>query len=74
MGSDDSGSDGGKQQVDLKSLLSTPALSIGAVSVADTGFNWTLPTEVENPIVLSAGIPDPASHWFKICERLLTRC
>ena len=61
MGSDDSSSDGGKQKVYLKSLLSTPALSIGAGSVTDTGFNWTLPTQVENPIVLSAGIPDPAS-------------
>ena len=61
MGSDDSSSDGGKQKVDLNSLLSTPALSIGAGSVTDTGFNWTLPTQVENPIVLSAGIPDPAS-------------
>ena len=58
MGSDDSSSDGGKQKVDLKSLLSTPALSMGAGSVTDTGFNWTLPTQVENPIVLSAGIPD----------------
>ena len=61
MGSDDSNSDGGKQQLGLKSLLSTPALSIGAGSATDTGFNWTLPTQLENPIVLSAGITDPSS-------------
>ena len=49
------------REVDLKSLLSSSALGIGAGSVTDTGFAWTLPTEVENPIVLSAGIPDPDS-------------
>ncbi len=49
------------REVDLKNLLSSPALGIGAGSVTDTGFAWSLPTEVENPIVLSAGIPDPDS-------------
>ena len=49
------------REVDLKSLLSSSALGIGAGSVTDTGFAWTLPTKVENPIVLSAGIPDPDS-------------
>ena len=61
MGSEDLISDDEKQKVDLKSLLSAPALNIGAGSATDTGFNWTLPTQVENPIVLSAGIPDPDS-------------
>ena len=49
------------RELGLKDLLSSPALGIGAGSVTDTGFAWTLPTEVENPIVLSAGIPDPHS-------------
>ena len=50
-----------RREVDLKSLLSSPALGVGAGSATDTGFAWTLSTEVENPIVLSAGIPDPDS-------------
>ncbi len=48
-----------RREVDLKSLLSSPALGVGAGSATDTGLAWTLSTEVENPIVLSAGIPDP---------------
>ena len=61
MGSGYLNSDSGMREADLKSLLSSSALGIGAGSVTDTGFAWTLPSEVENPIVLSAGIPDPGS-------------
>ncbi len=61
MGAVNSHSNRSWRQVDLKNLLSSPALGIGAGSVTDTGFAWTLPTDVENPIVLSAGIPDPDS-------------
>ena len=74
MGAVNSNSNRGWQEVDLKNLLSSPALGIGAGSVTDTGFAWTLSTDVENPIVLSAGIPDRIAYQSKICERLLTGC
>jgi DNA-binding transcriptional MocR family regulator len=61
MGTGDSNSSRGSREVDLKDLLSRPALGIGAGSATDSGFAWILPSEVENPIVLSAGIPDPDS-------------
>ncbi len=61
MGADNSNSTRSWREVELKSLLSSPALGIGAGSATDTGFAWSLPSEVENPIVLSAGIPDPDS-------------
>ncbi len=61
MGAANSNSTPSWREVDLKNLRSSPALGIGAGSTTDTGFAWTLPTEVENPIVLSAGIPDPDS-------------
>ena len=61
MGALDSNPNRSRQEIDLKNLLSRPALGIGAGSVTDMGFAWTLPTEVENPIVLSVGIPDPDS-------------
>jgi len=65
------------REVDLKNLLSSPALGIGAGSVTDTGFAWSLPTEVENPIVLSAGIPDsdslPVQDLREAIDGVLTR-
>ena len=65
------------READLKNLLSSPALGVGAGSATDTGFAWTLPTEVENPIVLSAGIPDPDSlpvqDLREALDRVLTR-
>lgn len=61
MGGTELNSDVGRRAIDLMNLLSSPALGIGAGSATDSGFAWTLPTEVENPIDLSAGIPDPDS-------------
>ena len=61
MGVSDSISNHHWREVDLRHLLSRPALSVGAGSATDPGFSWTLPTEVENPLVLAAGIPDPES-------------
>ena len=55
MGAVNSNSGRSWRDVDLKNLLSSPALGIGAGSATDTGFAWSLPTEVEHPIVLSAG-------------------
>ena len=77
MGAVNSHSNRSWRQVDLKNLLSSPALGIGAGSVTDTGFAWTLPTDVENPIVLSAGIPDPDSlpvqDLREAIDRVLTK-
>ena len=48
--------------IDPKNFISSKARSIGAGSNVESGFyNWTLPTEIENPITLSAGIPDSGS-------------
>ena len=42
--------------------MSSKARNIGAGSNVESGFyNWSLPTEIENPITLSAGIPDSGS-------------
>lgn len=56
-----SGSANKWQDVDLRSLLSHAALEVGAGSPTDAGTSWSLPTGVEHPIVLGAGVPDPAT-------------
>ena len=59
--------------MDLKNLLSSAALNIGAGSATDSGFAWTLPTEAENPIVLAAGIPDPETLPVQDLRQALDR-
>ena len=45
--------------IELRHLLSSSALAVGAGTPTDSGVAWTLPTEVANPIRLAGGIPDP---------------
>ncbi|MBI2170706.1 MAG: PLP-dependent aminotransferase family protein [Chloroflexi bacterium] len=49
------------RQVELRSLLSRAVIAVGAGNPTDAGVSWTLPTEAERPIVLGAGVPDPAT-------------
>ena len=43
-------------------IMSSKARSVGAGNNVESGFyNWTLPTNIETPITLSAGIPDADS-------------
>ena len=44
--------------LDIESLASPSARSIGKGSSTDAGRSWTLPTNHPNPIVLAGGIPD----------------
>ena len=49
------------REVDIRSLLAESAMAIGAGSPTDAGVAWTLTTEVETPITMAGGIPDPAT-------------
>tara|TARA_B100001013_G_scaffold137909_1_gene81199 strand:- start:265 stop:1491 length:1227 start_codon:yes stop_codon:yes gene_type:complete len=48
--------------LDLNNFISAKAKRVGAGTPVESGFsNWTLPTTIDNPINLSAGIPDADS-------------
>ena len=43
---------------DIRDLLSTVALNIGAGSPTDAGRTWSVPSDRQDPIMLAGGIPD----------------
>ena len=59
------------REVDLRSLLAESAVAIGAGSPTDAGVAWTLTTEVETPITMAGGIPDPATLPAKELQEAL---
>jgi 2-aminoadipate transaminase len=60
-------------ETDIRDLLSPGALSIGAGTPTDTGVSWLLPTKVERPITLGAGVPDPATLPVGELQEVLAR-
>lgn len=48
-------------ELDVRTLLAESAIAVGAGSPTDAGMAWTLPTEVEHPITMAGGIPDPST-------------
>ena len=59
------------REVDIRSLLAESAMAIGAGSPTDAGVAWTLTTEVETPITMAGGIPDPATLPAKALQEAL---
>ncbi len=59
------------REVDIRSLLAESAIAIGAGTPTDAGVAWTLTTEVETPITMAGGIPDPASLPAKALQEAL---
>ena len=45
--------------VDVRSVLASSALAVGAGTPTDAGVSWLQPTQAEHPITLAGGIPDP---------------
>ncbi len=60
------------KEVDLRSMLAKSAVAIGAGSPTDAGVAWTLTTEVETPITMAGGIPDPATLPAKALQEALS--
>jgi 2-aminoadipate transaminase len=60
-------------ETDIRDLLSPAALSIGAGTPTDAGVSWLLPTKVERPITLGAGVPDPATLPIAELQQTLAR-
>ena len=60
------------KEVELRSLLAKSAVAIGAGSPTDAGVAWTLTTEVETPITMAGGIPDPATLPAKALQEALS--
>ena len=59
--------------VDVRGLLAGSALAVGAGTPTDAGVSWLLPTQVERPIVMGGGIPDPATLPVQELQEALTR-
>ena len=59
------------REVELRSLLAESAIAIGAGTPTDAGVAWTLTTEVETPITMAGGIPDPATLPAKALQEAL---
>ena len=58
IGQEPSRTVGGWERTDIRDLLSTAALTIGAGSATDAGREQRLPTGRQNEIVLASGVPD----------------
>ena len=55
------GKDGRWADTDIRTLLSSAALAVGAGTPTDQGVPWVHAPAVEDPILLAGGIPDPAT-------------